>query len=483
MAMLAAAALLDGCTREPTHQAVTPKVLKKTQSIAHVQSTPFEDALKAAAHGDFVTARTIWESLAAGGDNGAANALGDMYVTGHGVPISMPEALRWYRKAADAGDARGEFMLGLAHDSGEGVAQNYGEALYWYRRAAHHGSAVAEEYLGRLYASGRGVAQDDLQAHMWFNLAAAHGDQSALKERDEIEARLSAPQLEESQEMARLCTESQYRKCGEVGQSSDAAGEVPLKDSGGVFKIPVVINDAISLDFIIDSGASDVNIPADVALTLIRTGTISPSDSIGSQTYTMADGSTAPSERFVIHSLKLGSIILHDVPASIGDPKGVPLLGQSFLSRFSSWSIDNGRHVLLLGASTAQVAAAEISTSPISSAPTQSSAPEPQMVPQQAATFADAHPSFDCAHPKYVAEATICADPALAALDNDYATKWTAVAVPLRAKGANAQYLTVRSRARSFLAERNACGASTACISQAYRSMLDFLGPLTKSQQ
>jgi hypothetical protein len=33
-------------------------------------------------------------------------------------------------------------------------------------------------------------------------------------------------------------------------------------------------NDAITLDFTIDSGAADVSIPADVVMTLMRTGTI-----------------------------------------------------------------------------------------------------------------------------------------------------------------------------------------------------------------
>jgi hypothetical protein len=42
--------------------------------------------------------------------------------------------------------------------------------------------------------------------------------------------------------------------------------------------VPVLINDAITLDFVVDSGAADVSIPADVVSTLIRTKTIGPSD-------------------------------------------------------------------------------------------------------------------------------------------------------------------------------------------------------------
>jgi hypothetical protein len=39
------------------------------------------------------------------------------------------------------------------------------------------------------------------------------------------------------------------------------------------------------------AGATDVSVPADVFLTLKRTGTIKDSDVIGEQTYVLADGS------------------------------------------------------------------------------------------------------------------------------------------------------------------------------------------------
>ena len=78
--------------------------------------------------------------------------------------------------------------------------------------------------------------------------------------------------------------------------------EVQLNLDGGVLTVPVEINGAITLDFVIDSGASDVNIPADVVSTLIRTRTIRPSDFIGQQTCVLADGTEAPSAIFIIPS-------------------------------------------------------------------------------------------------------------------------------------------------------------------------------------
>jgi hypothetical protein len=128
-----------------------------------------------------------------------------------------------------------------------------------------------------------------------------------------------------------------------------AKSEVALKDESGALLVPVMINGAVRLDFTLDSGASVVSIPADVAMTLMRTGTITRDDFLGDQTFRLADGSTVPSTLLRIRSLKVGDVELHDVAASVSDVKGALLLGETFLARLSSWSVDNQRHVLILG--------------------------------------------------------------------------------------------------------------------------------------
>jgi tetratricopeptide (TPR) repeat protein len=132
------------------------------------------------------------------------------------------------------------------------------------------------------------------------------------------------------------------------GSISSGRIEVQLNSDGGVLTVPVEINGAITLDFVIDSGASDVSVPADVVSTLIRTRTIRPSDFIGQQTYVLADGTEAPSAVFIIRSLKIGGRVVENVRGSIGSPKSSLLLGQSLLRNFRSWSIDNGKHALVL---------------------------------------------------------------------------------------------------------------------------------------
>jgi clan AA aspartic protease (TIGR02281 family) len=115
------------------------------------------------------------------------------------------------------------------------------------------------------------------------------------------------------------------------------AEEISLKKRGGVYQLRVEINGVLTLNFILDTGATDVNIPADVALTLYRTGTIRDSDFLTGQTYVLADGSRLRSSRFLLQSLKIGNRRIASVPASIGPVASPLLLGQSFLERLGTW--------------------------------------------------------------------------------------------------------------------------------------------------
>jgi predicted aspartyl protease len=124
--------------------------------------------------------------------------------------------------------------------------------------------------------------------------------------------------------------------------------EATLHRDSGTLVVPVLINDRLTLDFVVDSGASLVTIPADVVLTLKRTGTLQQEDFVGTQTFGLANGATTESETFIIRKLTVGGHEVRNVRASITPVAGSLLLGQSFLGRFRSWLIDNRRQVLVL---------------------------------------------------------------------------------------------------------------------------------------
>jgi aspartyl protease family protein len=130
--------------------------------------------------------------------------------------------------------------------------------------------------------------------------------------------------------------------------SSSQEETIRMEQEGGVFVVPIRFNDVITLSAVVDSGAADVSVPADIVSTLIRSKTITAEDFLGEQTYVLADGSEVPSHRFRIRSLKVGNKIIENVVGSIASAKSTILLGQSFLNKCKSWSVDNERHVLVL---------------------------------------------------------------------------------------------------------------------------------------
>jgi TPR repeat protein len=59
-----------------------------------------------------------------------------------------------------------------------GVKQDYAEAMAWYRKAADQGDATAQSLIGWLYEKGQGVSKDCDQAKAWYQKAADQGLQA-----------------------------------------------------------------------------------------------------------------------------------------------------------------------------------------------------------------------------------------------------------------------------------------------------------------
>ena len=260
-------------------------------------------------------------------------------------------AVRIWKVWADKGNAEARTLLGAMYWSGEGVPRDHKEAARLYLLAANQGYARAQNDIGFMLGFGEGIPpHDDIEAYKWLSLAiAAYTTKNqtrldqARKDLATLAARMTPAQITEAERRARLQSAAVPQQ-----QSSASGGAIPMKKMGGTYVVPVLINNAITLDFTVDSGASDVSIPADVVTTLMRAGTILNTDFIGEQVYVLADGTKVKAHTFRIRSLKVGDRVLENVTVSIAPTKGSLLLGQSFLGRFKSWSIDNNRHVLVL---------------------------------------------------------------------------------------------------------------------------------------
>ena len=56
------------------------------------------------------------------------NSLGWMYENGQGVEKDLEEAVKWYRKAADQGNAYAQYNVGVVYYKGEGVLRFQGSS-------------------------------------------------------------------------------------------------------------------------------------------------------------------------------------------------------------------------------------------------------------------------------------------------------------------------------------------------------------------
>jgi predicted aspartyl protease len=96
------------------------------------------------------------------------------------------------------------------------------------------------------------------------------------------------------------------------------------------------------------TGATDLVIPADVALTLIRAGALTRSDFIGKRRYSLANGSEEVGDRVIIREVQVGQHTVGNVTAIVNPPASELLLGQSFLSKFGTVTLDYNRLMLVL---------------------------------------------------------------------------------------------------------------------------------------
>ena len=119
------------------------------------------------------------QKAAENGDAAGQFILGVKLANGRGIEKNEREAAQWYRKAAEQRHAKAQFNLGVMLENGQGIAKDEKEAVRWYSEAAVLGNASAQFNLAQMLAAGRGIAQDKKQAAEWYRMAAEQGDTDA----------------------------------------------------------------------------------------------------------------------------------------------------------------------------------------------------------------------------------------------------------------------------------------------------------------
>ena len=122
--------------------------------------------------------------------------------------------------------------------------------------------------------------------------------------------------------------------------------EIPFTKEGGVCKVKCAIN-GLPLHFIFDTGAADVSISSVEATFMAKNDFLSSSDIIGKQNYQTADGNITEGTVINLKDVKLGSLHMNNIKASVVRNQAAPLLlGQSVLSKLGKIEMDNTKKVL-----------------------------------------------------------------------------------------------------------------------------------------
>lgn len=186
---------------------INPTVAKLTNNENQNLDQDYLNGRDALKRSDYAEAAKWYRKAAERGDADSQFALGLMYENGDGVPEDYAEAAKWYRKAAKQGDADAQHNLAEKYYWAEGVAGDESEAAKWYRLAAEQGHLHSQVVLGNMYRSGEGIPQDLVKAYMWYGifnaLRRSRGDSRGRMAGMSLRSAMNPYQIEQAEQMAR----------------------------------------------------------------------------------------------------------------------------------------------------------------------------------------------------------------------------------------------------------------------------------------
>lgn len=114
------------------------------------------------------------------GDVKAQYQVGYLYSSGNqGVSFDEEKGVFWFKKAAEAGDAKSQLSLAMSYLWGSGVSKNSRKGIEWLTKSANQNNAMAQYNLAEEYADGKNINKDQDLANYWYLKSAENGDVSA----------------------------------------------------------------------------------------------------------------------------------------------------------------------------------------------------------------------------------------------------------------------------------------------------------------
>lgn len=133
----------------------------------------FEVAFSSAEIGKMERAKELYLELAEENSGDAMNNYACLLT-------ETDEKIKWFQKAADAGNDYGMKNLAIYYLNGDGVEKDVEKALSLLKRSAELGCQYVMSYLGWMYRYGKEVEVDGHEALMWYNMAINKGKKDCL---------------------------------------------------------------------------------------------------------------------------------------------------------------------------------------------------------------------------------------------------------------------------------------------------------------
>jgi aspartyl protease family protein len=123
---------------------------------------------------------------------------------------------------------------------------------------------------------------------------------------------------------------------------------IRMTKRNGVFEVPIEVND-IPMNFIFDTGASNISISTTEAQILYENGKISINDFLRKENFVDATGKVSEGAILRLSRVKIGDKTIQNVEATVVDSPNAPLLlGQTAMQRFGKITIDYNNQLIYL---------------------------------------------------------------------------------------------------------------------------------------
>lgn len=124
---------------------------------------------------------------------------------------------------------------------------------------------------------------------------------------------------------------------------------VEMKKEGGVFSLPGKVN-GLQLEFIFDTGASDVYLSLTEFIFMLKNGYLTEDDIKGESYSMVASGETVRNTDVLLREIEIAGIKVYNVTASVSENLGAPLLlGQSAIQKLGPIQLEGNKLIISNG--------------------------------------------------------------------------------------------------------------------------------------